>query len=91
MEIGDIDLRAATQAAAAYARQRGAVLLNDATDPDLPAGPATIALEIAERRPSVDTIVVPIGDTALIRGVAAATKQLNPAVRRHTWSTRWCW
>src|SRR5438874_8976332 len=39
-----------------------------------PAGPATIALEIFEQLPSVDTIVVPMGDTALIRGVAAAER-----------------
>jgi threonine dehydratase len=75
------DLRAACESAAAYATEPGVYFLNDATDPDLPAGPATIALEIFEQLPSVDTIVVPMGDTALIRGVAAVAKQLSPSVR----------
>ena len=50
--------------------------LNDATDPDLPAGPATIACEILEDLPGVEVIYVPMGDTALIRGVASAIKHL---------------
>lgn len=29
----------------------------------------------------MDTIVVPMGDTALIRGIAAVAKQLSPTVR----------
>jgi threonine dehydratase len=64
-----------------YSRRPGVYFLNDATDPDLPAGPATIALEIAEQVPEVETIYVPMGDTALIRSVAAAMKQLRSDVR----------
>jgi threonine dehydratase len=41
-------------------------LLNDAPDPDLPAGPATIAVEILEQLPETSQIYVPMGDTALI-------------------------
>jgi threonine dehydratase len=48
---------------------------------DLPAGPATIACEILEQLPTATSILVPMGDTALIRGIAAATKQLAPHVR----------
>lgn len=81
VEAGDADLSAAFERASDYSRAEGVYFLNDATDPDLPAGPATIALEIFEQLPSVDTIVVPMGDTALIRGVAATAKQLSPAVR----------
>jgi len=55
--------------------------LNDATDMDLPAGPGTIGCEILEQLPDVDAIVVPMGDTALIRGIAAAVKQIAPRVR----------
>src|SRR5262245_41960552 len=81
VEAGAVDLRGAFDQAFAYSRTQGVYFLNDATDPDLPAGPATIAIEIFEQLPSVDTIVVPIGDTALIRGVAAAAKHLSPTVR----------
>lgn len=81
VEAGDQDLAAAFERASEYARADGVYFLNDATDPDLPAGPATIALEIVAQLPAVDTIVVPMGDTALVRGVAAAAKQLLPNVR----------
>jgi threonine dehydratase len=67
--------------AARHAEREGVYFLNDATDPDLPAGPATIACEILEQRPETDAIVVPVGDTALIRGIAAAVRHLRPEVR----------
>jgi threonine dehydratase len=81
VESGGADLAAAFELAAEYAKRSGVYFLNDATDADLPAGPATIGWEILEQLPDVDTIVVPMGDTALIRGVAAAVKQIAPRVK----------
>jgi len=81
VEAGSADLSGAFQEARTYSRADDIYFLNDATDPDLPAGPATIALEIFDQLPAADTIVVPMGDTALIRGVAAVAKQLNPKIR----------
>jgi threonine dehydratase len=75
------DITDAFQEVAQYAQGRGAYLLNDATDEDLPAGPGTIGCEILEQLPNVSTIFVPMGDTALIRGIAAAAKQISPEVR----------
>ena len=81
VESGGADLAAAFELAAVYARRPGVYFLNDATDPDLPAGPATIGCEILEQLPEVSSIAVPMGDTALIRGIAAAAKQLAPSVK----------
>ena len=81
VEQGAADLAEAFQLAAQYAQKDGIFFLNDATDPDLPAGPATIACEIVEQLPGADAIFVPMGDTALIRGVAAAAKQLSLGIR----------
>jgi threonine dehydratase len=81
VESGAADQGDAFQQATEYARRPGVYFLNDATDPDLPAGPGIIGLEIAEQVPEVSTIYVPMGDTALIRGVAAAAKQLLPKVK----------
>jgi threonine dehydratase len=75
------DISDAFEEVARYAQDHGAYLLNDATDEDLPAGPGTIGCEILEQLPSVSTIFVPMGDTALIRGIAAAAKQISPGVR----------
>jgi len=81
VESGGGDLASAFRLAAEYAKQPGVYFLNDATDLDLPAGPATIACEILEQLPKASAIVVPMGDTALIRGIAAAAKQVAPQVR----------
>jgi threonine dehydratase len=72
---------AAALAAEAQATIPDAFFLNDATDPDLPAGPGVIGLEILAQQPAVDTVIVPMGDTALIRGVASAVKQIAPRVQ----------
>jgi len=81
VECGGADLAAAFQLATEYAKRPGVYFLNDATDVDLPAGPGTIGCEILEQLPEVGSIVVPMGDTALIRGIAAAAKQIAPRVR----------
>jgi threonine dehydratase len=75
------DISDAVDAATNYAADEGAFLLDDASDPDLPAGPATIACEILERAPDVGSIYVPAGDTALIRGIAIAAKRVRPDIR----------
>ena len=75
------DLSAAIDAAYAEADRTGAFFLHDATDPDIPAGTATIGAEIVTQLPAADAIFVPMGDTALIRGVATAAKQLKPSIR----------
>jgi threonine dehydratase len=81
VESGGADLAAAFELANEYAARPGVYFLNDATDVDLPAGPGTIGCEILEQLPDVDAIVVPMGDTALIRGIAAAVKQIAPRVK----------
>src|SRR5205809_2471293 len=81
VESGGSDLASAFTLAAEYAKQPGVFFLNDATDEDLPAGPATIGCEILEQLPETSAIVVPMGDTALIRGIAAAAKQIAPQVK----------
>jgi threonine dehydratase len=81
VDSGGTDLAAAFELAAEYAKRPGVYFLDDATDANLPAGPGTIGCEILEQQPDVGAIVVPMGDTALIRGIAAAVKQIAPRVR----------
>ena len=68
-------------AAAAFAHEHDYYFLNDASDELVPVGTATIAAEILDELPRPDVIIVPMGDTALIRGVAAEAKRRHPAVR----------
>jgi threonine dehydratase len=79
-EIG-VTLAESIDYAADYAITRDAYFLHDATDPDVPVGTATIASELMEQLPFLDHIYVPVGDTALIRGVAVETKRIKPGVR----------
>jgi threonine dehydratase len=79
-ESGDL-LAEAIDAAEAHARETGAYFLHDAADPDVPVGAGAIAHEILEQAPDVDRIYVPMGDTALIRGVSAEAKRRSPKVR----------
>ena len=75
------DLTAARAAAEEYALRNRALLLDDAEAPDIPLGAATIALEIDADLTDVDDIFVPVGDSALIRGVGAALRTLQPNSR----------
>jgi threonine dehydratase len=71
----------AAEGAAAFARDHGHYFLDDASDPLVPAGTATIAAEIFDEIPKLDVVFVPMGDTALIRGVAAEAKRRRSDVR----------
>ncbi len=75
------DLSAAIDAAREYSAKADAFFLHDAEDPDIPVGTAAIGAEIVEQLPAVDAVYVPMGDTALIRGIASAIKQRRPSVR----------
>lgn len=74
------DLSAAIDAAHDYAAKSDAFFLHDAENADIPIGTATIGAEIVEQLPAVAAVYVPMGDTALIRGVASAVKHLRPSV-----------
>jgi len=68
-------------AATAFAEEHDYYFLNDGSDELVPAGTATIAAEILDELPTPDVLIVPMGDTALIRGVAAEAKRRHPDVR----------
>ena len=70
----------------AYAKARemeaqdGFVFVHPFDDPEVIAGAGTIALEMLEAMPSLDTLVVPIGGGGLISGSAIAAKSVNPRI-----------
>lgn len=79
VEIGH-DIEESRQHAAQFSKDRGWPLIVDVDDPDIAAGAATIGAELMEQLPDVDAIFVPVGDSNLIRGVAAAAKTARPKV-----------
>lgn len=68
-------------AATAFAEEHDYYFLNDGSDDLVTVGTATIAAEILDELPTPDVMIVPMGDTALIRGVAAEAKRRHPAVK----------
>jgi len=81
IERGTMGGSEASEGAAEFAQEHGHYFLDDASDPLVPAGTATIASEILDEIPAPDVIFVPMGDTALIRGVAAEAKRRHLRVR----------
>ena len=63
------------------AAERGYVIVPPYNDEKIIAGQGTVALEILEDLPSVETVLVPVGGGGLISGVSAAIKLSNPKVR----------
>lgn len=50
-------------------------------DEKIIAGQGTIGLEIFEKLPEIDSIVIPIGGGGLISGIATALKTLKPSIK----------
>jgi threonine dehydratase len=71
--------------AGTFARQhgeaRGMTLIHPYDDPLVIAGQGTIALEMLQAVPSLETLVVPIGGGGLISGMAIAARSLKPDLR----------
>ncbi|MFJ7407870.1 MULTISPECIES: threonine/serine dehydratase [unclassified Lysinibacillus] len=61
--------------------EHGYAIIHPYDDYDIMAGQGTVGLEILERLPQVNVIVVPIGGGGLISGVATAIKSLAPHIK----------
>jgi threonine dehydratase len=77
--VGD-KLEEATAHARELAETRGLTFVHPFDDPHVMAGQGTVALEMLEDVPGLDTLVVPIGGGGLIAGMAVAAKAVNPAI-----------
>ncbi len=62
------------------AAREGLTFVHPFDDPAVVAGQGTVALEMLEQAPDLDTIVVPVGGGGLIAGMATAIKALKPEV-----------
>ena len=66
--------------ATALAAEQGLTFIHPFDDPRVIAGQGTIALEMLDAAPEIDTLVVPIGGGGLIAGIATAAKALRPEI-----------
>ncbi len=80
-----------TEAAAAahrIAAEENLVFVHPYDDPKVMAGQGTLALEMLEKAPELDALVVPVGGGGLIAGVAVAAKALKPEIEIYGVQTR---
>ena len=61
--------------------EKGLTFIPPYDDPDVIAGQGTVAKEILEQRPEVDSIFVPIGGGGFAAGVSAYVKGVKPSVK----------
>ncbi|MFP5342383.1 MAG: threonine/serine dehydratase [Candidatus Limnocylindria bacterium] len=85
VEVGD-DFDDARGASEAYAAEHDAELLVDGDDPRISTGAATLAVELTDgvdagTLPAPSTILVPVGNGALLNGVGSWLRETAPACR----------
>jgi len=68
-------------AALRHAAQKGMAYIHPFADPLVIAGQGTVATEILDTAPDVDTLLVAIGGGGLISGIALAARAMTPGIR----------
>ena len=79
--IAGVSQDEAAEHAAELERGRGLTLVHPFDDPLVIAGQGTLALELLEQLPELDTVLVPLSGGGLVSGVALALKSARPEVR----------
>lgn len=64
-----------------YLNKHNLTFVDSCSDVEVIAGQGTIAIEILEENPNIDTILVPIGGGGMITGIAVAAKAINPTIK----------
>ncbi|CAB3648911.1 threonine ammonia-lyase [Achromobacter marplatensis] len=62
------------------AQARGLIMIHPYDDEAVISGQGTVALEMLEDQPQLDTLVIAIGGGGLISGIATAAKALKPGI-----------
>lgn len=64
-----------------FAKENNKEFVHPFADDEVIAGQGTIGLEILDKIPSLEQIIVPIGGGGLIAGIAIAAKTINPDIK----------
>jgi len=61
--------------------EQGLTFIHPFDEPDIMAGQGTVALEMLEDAPEIDTLIIPIGGGGLFSGMATAARAMKPDIR----------
>ncbi len=81
VEVSGRHWHEANQRALERGQREGLTYFHPFADPMVIAGQGTVAVEVLEEAPEVDTLIVAIGGGGLISGAALAAKAMRPAIR----------
>jgi threonine dehydratase len=81
VHLAGADFDAAKEAARAFADANGARFVEDGREVAISEGAGTIALELCAAERSLDALFVPLGNGALLAGVATVLRALQPSAR----------
>lgn len=76
-----VDFDEAREHCARLATEHGYRYIHSGNEPDLIAGVGTQALEILERQPDIEVIIVPIGGGSGAAGTCIVAKAINPKIQ----------
>ena len=71
----------AYQGAQEHSQKTGANFVHPFDDESVIAGQGTLALEVLQQVPDLETVIVPVGGGGLISGMAVALKEVNRSIR----------
>ncbi len=64
-----------------YAQSKGAKIVEDSKDPETAEGAGTIGLELLQLPYKLDTLLIPLGNGAMVNGIARVFKARSPETR----------
>ncbi|MEO1402098.1 MAG: pyridoxal-phosphate dependent enzyme [Cyanobacteria bacterium J06635_1] len=81
VKLDGADFDAAKAAARAYAFTEGHIFVEDGRDIEVAIGAGTIGLELSHYPESINTVLIPVGNGALINGISTWFKANHPATQ----------
>ena len=81
VRLHGVDFDAAKNAAREHASVAGATFVEDGRDAAISEGAGTIAVELLRDDPVLDALLIPLGNGALLNGIARWSKARAPATR----------
>jgi threonine dehydratase len=75
------DFDAAKMAARHFANINNIRFVEDGAEPAIAEGAGTIGLEIATQAPGIQTLLVPLGNGALLAGIGTAVRHVAPKIK----------